>query len=275
MLRTSPRLSALLLATIVSAAALSAVAAPPGDSLATRLAALRGEVESLSEQLRLLTNDRRERRSAAAARRAELEAEQRREALRLARLQAERERLQTEVKAATEREAALLPLVHKTLDQIDAQMVSGMPFRQTERRAEVQGLRDQLDASTLSPRQALLRAWSLMQDELKLTQQSALHRQTLTVEGEEVLADVVRLGMATLFFSTPDGRVGSVASRHGVWTVEVITEEHRRQAIEALFDAHKKQLRTGFFPMPLPPLEQVVLEAPEASKASSAEGAQP
>ena len=114
-----------------------------------------------------------------------------------------------------------------------------------------------------------------MQDELKLTQQSALHRQTLTVEGEEVLADVVRLGMATLFFSTPDGRVGSVASRHGVWTVEVITEEHRRQAIEALFDAHKKQLRTGFFPMPLPSLEQVVLEAPEASKASSAEGAQP
>jgi hypothetical protein len=232
-------------------------AAEQAGGLAERLAQLRADVEGLSEQLRLTTTDRRERRSAAAARRAELEAERRREALRVSRLTTERDRLQQEVKEAAAREQALLPLVERTLDRLDAQIATGLPFRVPERRAEVQGLRDQLAASTLSPRQALLRAWSLFQDEIKLTQESALHRQTLTVEDEELLADVVRLGMTTIFFSAPDGRVGRIERGADGWRTVVLTDEAQREAIAALFDAHKKQLRTGYFPMPLPPLQLV------------------
>lgn len=251
---------------IASAAAADvAVAAEQAGGLVERLAQLRGEVEALSEQLRLSTTDRRERRAAAASRRAELEAERRREALRLSRLQAEHERLKSEVKDASAREEALLPLVERTLDRLDAQIAAGLPFKVPERRAEVQGLRDQLAAGTLSPRQALLRAWSLFQDELKLTQESALHRQTLTIGYEEVLADVVRLGMTTLFFSAPDGRLGRVRRSGDDWTVELLDDEQQRKAVAALFDAHKKQLRTGYFPLPLPALSVATADQ-EASR---------
>lgn len=225
--------------------------AAASDGLVSRLATLRAEVEALGEELKLAEGERRERRAAALSRIAELSAEQKREALRKERLLDEKARLDARVAEAAQDEQQLLPLVLGALDALEARIEAGLPFRVADRRTEVEGLRARLTAGELAPGQGLLRLWSLLQDELKLTRETGLAKQPIQLGDDEVLAEVVRLGMVALYFSSPDGRVG-YAKRDGQgWTYEVVTGEDDVQRLEALFDAQKKQIRSGYFELPL------------------------
>ena len=130
-----------------------------------------------------------------------------------------------------------------------------LPFKRAERVAALDAIESQLEEGLLGPEKDASRLWQFAEDELRLTRESGLYQQTLTVDGEEVLAEVARIGMVAMYFQTADGRVGRVARRGEEWVTETLTDERDVDRLRSLFDAFKKGVRQGFFTVPSPVLE--------------------
>jgi hypothetical protein len=89
-----------------------------------------------------------------------------------------------------------------------------------------------------------------MEDEFRATRENGLFQQTITLEGESVLAEVGRVGTMMLFFRLSDGRLGKVEQGPAGWTFVLSVDENERQRIASLLESLKKQIRQGWFEIP-------------------------
>lgn len=222
---------------------------------AAELARLRSEVETLDQQIEDEREETRARLRALAQQKASLEGEVAREELRLKQLEQAIEKVQKQVREAGEMQRSMKPAVLEAIGAVEQAVKAGLPFRTEERTADLVSLKKELTDDVILPAVALSRLWNRVEDELRLTRENGLYQQVIVVDGEEVLADVARIGMVMLFFRTPDQRFGR-AVRAGAagtadgWAYHVYSSVEDRRRSEALFDALEKRVRVGFFELP-------------------------
>ena len=228
-----------------------ATAQDAADPLAERLISARGEVEQLNSELELLREEQRSVLAGLSAQRAELSASVDRQQL-LAR-EAEAKLAEAEARASEAGASgdSLVPLLHQAIDALIAQIRGGLPFQVDQRVDALEEIRTQMTAGTLSPSRAVNRLWASFEDEFRLTRENSLHSQTVELAGERVLADVAKIGSMALYFRTQDGRVGQATQAGGEWRFVEITQANQRAQVLALFDALRKQIRVGFFELPM------------------------
>jgi len=280
--------STLVVVTALSTSNGASADVPPGDSgaaspaatdgLALALARLRGEIESLSDEIATIEQEERERRVTLTTLVTEARADHARASTKKARLVEERARAEQDARARAANEAAIAPAVTRILADLDAHIVAGLPYRVDERRRAVAEIDEGLKSRALTPRAALVRAWALVQDEDRLAGETVLDRQVVHVDGEDVHADVVRIGMTTLFFMTPDTGarpatlgfyVREGGRQDGAWTTRAFNDEGDRALVRALFEAQRGQVKTGLFALPV---DMASLNRPK-ERASSSSGA--
>jgi hypothetical protein len=235
------------------ASALAPAAARDAGALAVELARLRAETETLAAEVDALQEDARARQRALAAQKADLELELGRERLRLKHAEQRRAQLRARVVQVDERRRWLGPAVSRALVRLEEAVRAGLPFQVDERLKDLQALRRQAEEGTLSAPAALARAWGKVEDELRLGRENGLHRQIILLDGREFMADVARVGMALLFFSTRDGRVGRAERRADGWRFRVLPAPEDRRLVRGLVEAFKRRIRTGFFELPVDP----------------------
>ena len=143
-------------------------------------------------------------------------------------------------------------IVKSSIASVRRSIESGLPFKTGERLAALAKIEEQLDQGLSSPEKATARLWAMIEDELRLTRENGLYRQTVKIDGEESLVEVARLGMVAMYFRTNDGRVGKTLRSDNGWTYELIKDEVKEEQVEMLFDAFKKQIRAGYFELPNP-----------------------
>lgn len=217
--------------------------------LADRLIQLRGEVESLNDEIESKQQQHKNRMTSLAQRNAELEAQIQRQELEVKKLQRQIEELRSEAKAVDEASAALRPVAKEVMNALERRVDTALPFTQSERKAEIEEIRAKLQKGELSTPRALNQLWTFVEDELRLTRENGMFRQTITLDGEEQLADVVRIGMVMLFFKTGDDRFGYAEQSGEGWTYRIIDGVAADKA-EKLFDSFERQVRTGYFQIP-------------------------
>jgi hypothetical protein len=227
-----------------------AVRADSAEDLARRLAALRAEVEELSEELTVAKTETRNQIQSLARQKSDLQMELEREQLRLAKLRdALEDKRETIVETSSEGED-LEPVFESALAAMRGYVSTSLPFRRDERLAELDKIQDQLETGLLTYPRALARLWSFIEDELRMTRENAMFQQTVVLGDQEHLADVVRVGMVMLFFQTDDGRVGYTRKTPEGWVFAQELDSDRRKQIRNLFDSFKKQIRVGLFRLP-------------------------
>lgn len=222
------------------------------DSRAAELAKLRREVETLSSEVTLRKEDLRGRLKAIEAQNLEIDVQIRREALRLAQLEGEAEARRVELASHASVSKDLVPALLTSIAAIRAAVEAGLPFRVADRLGELDTLRQQLESGLLAPEAAAARLWAFTEDELRLTRENGLDRQTVPLASGEVLADVARLGMVALYFRTEGGVVGAAFRNHDQWTWREFSSRDDQVAIEGLFAKMKHGVRTGAFHLPNP-----------------------
>lgn len=221
------------------------------DDLSQGLIRLRGEVEQLNSELELLREEQRSTLAALGAQRAELSASSERQQLAV---REARQKLETIVQQQAESGVAgdvLKPVLLSALDALANQVRSGLPFKTEERLGELQQFRSQIENGTLPPQRAVNRLWAFYEDEFRLTRENALHAQTIAIGDERILADVARLGAMALYFEAPDGRLGQARREGDGWRFVVNEDATQQKQIAALFDSLRKQIRQGYFELPL------------------------
>lgn len=258
--KKSQEVRALLLKGLVLALVLvsAPVLADDVSQLAARLSALRGEVEQLAQELNNKSLDQKNQLQSLARQRADLELEVKREETRVQKLSSSIAKQRAEIQAEKAKGDRLVPLFESELADVKAYVTASMPFRQQERLSALEKIDEQYKAGLLTPARALQRLWSFVEDEFRMTRESGLFKQTVRVDGQEVLAEVIRVGMVMLFYRTDDDQVGKLARKDGGWEFESIIDPERQRQVLDLFGSFKKQIRVGYFELP-----NALLEAPQ------------
>ena len=228
----------------------STVQAEEISDLAEALVKLRGEVETLSMKLEQQKNDQSDRLRSLARRKTDLEVQIQKEEFRIKQIGQSLER-QRELLAKDKTTGdTLRPTVQAAIKAIREYVEGSLPFQKIERLAALEELQQKLDSGQLSEQRILQRLWAFVEDELRLTRESGLYRQSIKLDDEDKLAEVARIGMIMLFFQTSDGVCGMAKRENSSWSYVAVSDPKPRDQILTLFDSFKKQIRNGYFVLP-------------------------
>ena len=220
------------------------------DTLAARLIEMRGQVDRLQTDLNLQREEHKNRMAYLTAQLAELDASRDREALRVRRLEQELEQSREQVAGAGVGSDTLKPVLERHVLALREQVRSGFPFKVGERLAELDDLESQLGNGVITPERGFNRLWAFIEDELRISRENAIYTQSITLQGNNVLVDIAKLGNAMLYFRTRDLRYGrAVASSEG-WRFELLESASDQEQVAVLFDSLRKQIRQGYFRLP-------------------------
>lgn len=234
-------LSVLLSSTMLSA---------NSDNMAESLMKLRAEVEQLDTKI----NDEKDAYKASmkslSIQKSELEAMVSREDLKIKQINKELSDIQAKITAASKNSEGLKPVVLEAIDNLTAMMKTSIPFKTGDRVESVEKIKQQLEASLITPQKALSQVYNAYNDEIRMTKENGIFKQTISLGGEEKLAEIARIGTAMMFFKTPNDTVGYVVKKGNTWSYQEELNKEKQDEILNIFDAFKKQIRTGYFTLP-------------------------
>ena len=235
---------------LIAVALLGGAAHASDTDRSTRLATLRGEVEALHHELTLDKAALPSRLQTLDLARTELEIQIRQEELALAQLRLQLDEERAAASQGGEAHDVLLPAIEDGAEALLSAIDAGIPYRVAERRQAVEELLVQVRGGTLPPAKASNRLWQTFEDELRLGRENTVDRQTIELDGEEVLVDVARLGLVAIFYQTAAGEVGwAEATADGYRWVPAPNREAKGHVLQ-LFDGLGKQIRVGRFTVP-------------------------
>ncbi len=223
------------------------------ENLAKSLAKIRGEVETLQTQLDTEKDKHGSRMSALNSQLADLSVEERRQKMNIEKLQHSIEKMTVNAKKIEQSGEGLKPVLLTMLKDYRQHIQAGFPFKTEDRVKALGDLENNLVNQLIDSNKAVNQAWSLIEDEVRLSKENGVYQQTISLDGEKVLVDIAKLGTVFLFFQTRDNRVGMARpSADSGWKYETVDDTSDVERIKNLFDSLKKQIRQGYFELPNP-----------------------
>lgn len=223
------------------------------DNLAESLAKVRGNVEELQVQLDLAKENHRNQMSSLASQLADLGVEERRQKISIEKLQKSLGKFQQDSNKNTASSEVLKPVLIDLITRYRLYVRNGFPFKIDDRLSDINKLENQVNNNLIDAKKAVNRMWAFIEDEIRLSKENGIYQQTINLNGEQVLADIAKLGTALMYFQTGDKRVGMASrSEGGDWLYKETTQNQEIEQIALLFDSLKKQIRQGYFELPNP-----------------------
>ncbi|MDQ1268633.1 MAG: hypothetical protein QG560_1276 [Campylobacterota bacterium] len=220
------------------------------EDLATSLMKLRADVEKLDSTVVEEKESYRASIKSLLRQKDDLKSVLSREDLKIKQLEQELQKVQKDIKEASKNSQGLKPIIVKALDSLVITINASLPFKTQERVQDVLKIKEQVESDLITPQKGLTLAWNSAMDALRMTKENGIFKQTIVVDNEEKLSEVARIGTVMMFFKTPDDSVGHVVKESGGYSYKKVTQKEEQEQILALFDAFKKQIRSGFFKLP-------------------------
>jgi hypothetical protein len=220
------------------------------SKLAERLADLRSEVDELTSEVETKKNRLQSRLRSIQRQKADIERKIEKEKMRVERLRKSLKEHREQVEADREAAEQLQPAVVRSIDRVRESVESGPPFKKSKRRKQLDDLEKQMKEGMRAPQKTASRLWQFVEDELRLGRENGTYSQVIRLDGEEVLAEVARLGMVALYFETDQGRVGVAERTEDGWSWRTVESDQGREQIEKLFESFQKNIRVGYFEVP-------------------------
>lgn len=222
------------------------------SKLAEKIVSLRAEVETLNSQLQSDKEELSNELKSHSVQLTQLKSQIGQEEVRQKQINEKVNAAKKELARVSANDESLEPFIHSKIDWLRTYVDQGIPFQKEKRLKGIEDIEAKLKSKLLSPESAVSRLWSVVEDEMRLTRENALHRQTISLNGEERLATVAKVGMVLMYFHTVDNRVGTITKN--IDGSYIYIEEHdqeRKEHIFRLVDGLKKQIRHGEYILPL------------------------
>lgn len=181
----------------------------------------------------------------------DLNAELNREKIQAEQINAQVTKLKSRLSGTSGEDQMVSETVKKIIATIKSYVEGSLPYKKSERLGDLQKINDLLTNQLLTPQKAMARLWSFVEDEIRLTKESSLSRQNIMLDGKSVLAEVIKIGMLQLYFSTSEGKVGQIVKTNANdWSYVVYSEDEQIELTKKLFASFKKKIRKGYFKLP-------------------------
>lgn len=173
-----------------------------------------------------------------------------REDLKIKQIQRELNSVRKGIKEAGKNTEGLKPLLMNALDMMQDNIKTSLPFKTQDRLADIQKIKTQLQTDLITPQKALALTWNAYADSIRMSKENGIFKQTITIDGQDRLAEVARIGTVAMFFKLPDDSVGEVSKDANGWYYKEAISKKEKEQILVLFDSFKKQIRSGYFTLP-------------------------
>ncbi len=225
------------------------------ENLSNKLIELRSEVEQLNNEINFAKDEHKQEMNYLWTQKNDIQAELDRNSKSLQKLQVQLDKKIAENAKKGSSSEELKPLFMQQVDQVYEYINTSIPFKKSQRIADLKDLKDQVNQNLISTQRGFNKLWALIEDEIRLTKETGLYKQTIAIEGEDEkkLVDIVRLGMMNIYFSTPEGEHGQLVRTNNNWVFEISENDEDKKQISELFDSLGKQVRTGLFTLPMSP----------------------
>lgn len=213
--------------------------------LSLQVSTARVEVDTLAERLETQRLAARDELSGLRAERAELQRQVRLEQIRkntLAQLFAER------TKRIDDQEGRMLILLKPIKASVlaaQAYVKATLPFKRDERLLLLTKIEADLSVTHPHVGRALTKLWRFIEEEEAMAREVDLAQQVIELQGNRLLADVARIGMALMYFRLPNGEFGWVRKTEKGWRYERIQAEQPRAAVAGIFEDLEKNQMLG------------------------------
>jgi len=226
------------------------VMANSNDNMATSLMNLRAQVEQLDSQIDDAKDSYKASMKSLTMQKSELEATVSRDELKIKQISKELNSVKTKITQASKNSQGLKPIVNEAIDNLITMIKTSIPFKTNDRIEAVKKVKEQLASSLITPQKALSYVYNSYADEIRMTKENAIFKQTINFNGKNKLVEVARVGTAMMFFKTPNDEVGYVTKNGKDWSYKQELNKEKQDQILNIFDAFKKQIRTGYFSFP-------------------------
>ncbi len=220
------------------------------QALSKKVIELRKEVELLNDEYKTEREKVLSELKALSIQKAELASNIRNEEIRKKQLDDKVQKLKKELGESSIESEALEPVLISTLSEMKKWVEISLPFKQKERLDSLEQLSQRIEKKEVSTIKAANELWALIEDEKRLARETSLHRQSLPINGQLHLAEVVKVGMMFLYFKTENGDVGMAVFENGTWNYKAFKNKTKQSQTLAFFQSLKKQIRQGFFEIP-------------------------
>lgn len=220
------------------------------EVLTKKLIDLRSEVEELNQKLDSKKLDLSNEYKALSSRRNQLEAE-----IEAAEV---KKKLSTDrlvvIKKELSKETIDKDLIGPSLNNIFESLASyidqSLPFQTSKRMNELNKIKNDFHSGVLPAPKAVSRLWTFVEDELRLTRENGIHKYVISLNGEEKLATIAKLGMMSLYFQSGEFEYGMATKTKNGFEFVLENNKERKKEIVALIDGLKKQIRVGRYSVP-------------------------
>jgi seryl-tRNA synthetase len=224
--------------------------ADTSDTMVESLMKLRAEVEALHSEIEYAEDGYRTSMKSLALQKNDFEAQINRQEIQLKKIDQEIAQIKEMIAKRSSKTDGLQETATKALATLELLIETGIPFKTGLRLSDIREIRTQLEGGLITAEQAVARIWGSYDDMLRMSSENGMFKQPITLGGEQKLVDVAKLGTVMLFFMTPDGDVGYAKKEGGKYVYVTESDAGRQEQILLLFDALKKQIRTGYFTIP-------------------------
>ena len=113
---------------------------------------------------------------------------------------------------------SLVDTLNAVVERLNTFVEGDLPFLMVERRARIAGVKDALARPDFTGAEKLRRVLEALQVEANYGNLAEVYQEKITVNDEEIFADMVRIGRISVYWLTPDGkRVGEYDPAQGKW----------------------------------------------------------
>lgn len=221
------------------------------EKFSQKLVELRGQVETLHDELQQSKEEYQGQMKSLYVQKTELEAEVEREKTRKEQLKQKAQQVRDFIGGKTIDQKSLKPIVGQAIDEVLGYVKQSLPFQHSKRLQELTALQLQLESGKKTPQRVAANLWSFIEDELRLTRESGLYRQTISVDGSELLVEVAKIGMLYLYYKTSQDQYGRAMHGEQGWIFESVSSNKNQSQLSELFESFKKQIRVGLFEIPI------------------------
>jgi len=243
----------LLIITFVPSLGLNTVLAEADKNylnLSEKLVSLRGQVSDLSNELQLLRDEHKLEMRGLITQKNTVNSSLKQEKIAIDQLQ---ENLLTNKKLIQEigadKDTIKDALLIET-ENLKNYIKTGLPFKVKERLKSVDDYEKRLEAGVLSSHKAANTLWSMIEDELKLSRDNGVYRQSVVLGDKEHLAHVAKIGMVMMYLRVGDDEYGLYRKAGDNWVAEVSKDSRDIEQIKTLFTSLEKQVHVGYFEIP-------------------------
>jgi hypothetical protein len=228
----------------------SLFAATNTKELSTQVIELRQQVELLNDEYKTEREKVINELKALSIQKAELSANVRAEKIRQEQLSEKLSHFKKEIEKNSFENEKLLPILQKNMTEIRSYISQSLPFKQSERLETLNGLEDRINKKEVSPTKAANLLWAMIEDENRLAKDISIHKQTISLGENRVLAEVAKVGMLFLYFKTENDQLGMAVKEADGWVFKTFQNKEDRVLALTLMESLKKQIRQGYFAVP-------------------------